>query len=72
MGYEVAQIGDDRLEVTAPDGRRFTFPIVELQATRRKPRFGNSARDLPVSTPLQILAEARRAAEDYAIDNDLI
>ena len=72
MDYAVERLGDDRLAVTAPDGRRFTFPIFELQATRRPPRPGNSAADLPVRTPLQVLAEARRAAEDYAILNDLI
>lgn len=72
MDYAVEQLDDDRLAVTASDGRRFTFPIVELQATRRPPRPGTSADDLPVSTPLQVLAEARRLAEEYAILNDLI
>ena len=72
MAYDVRQLDEGRLEVTTPDGRRFTFPIVELQATRRPPRLGNSARDLPVSTQLQALEEARRAAEEFAILNDLI
>ena len=62
----------DRVEVTTPEGRCFTFPIYELQATRRPPRLDNSARDLPVSTPLQVLAAARHTAEEFAILNDLI
>ncbi len=36
--FTVVGIGPDHLEVTNPDGRRFTFPIAELQATRRPPR----------------------------------
>ena len=72
MAYDVRHGEEGRLEVTAPDGRRFTFPIVELQATRRPPRLGNGAGDLPVSTPLQVLEGARRAAEEFAILNDLI
>ena len=34
---KVVGIDPDHLEVTNPDGRRFTFPIAELQATRRPP-----------------------------------
>ena len=62
----------DSVEVTTHEGRCFTFPIHELQATRRPPRLDNSARDLPISTPLQVLAAARHSAEEFAILNDLI
>lgn len=62
----------DIVEVTTPEGRCHMFPIHELQATRRPPRLSNSARDLPVSTPLQVLAAARHTAEEFAILNDLI
>ncbi len=62
----------DRLEVTTPEGRRFTFPIHELQATRRPPKLNNTANALPVSTPLQVLEAARSAAQEFAILNDLI
>ena len=62
----------DIVQVTMPDGHHYTFPIHELQATRRPPRLNNSARDLPVGTPLQVLAAARHAAEEFAILNDLI
>ena len=64
--------GGERVEVATPKGRRHTFPIHELQATRRPPRLDNSAGDLPVSTPLQVLAAARHAAEEFAILDDLI
>ncbi len=70
--FEVAGAGPDHLEVTSPDGRRFTFPIAELQATRRPPRLETPARDLRKSTPLRLLEEARHAAEEHAILNDLI
>lgn len=64
----------DRLEVTTPDSRRFTFPLVELQARRRAPRPSDldRAADLPAASPLQALEQARRSAEEYAILNDLI
>ena len=64
--------GGDSIEVIMPDDRRFTFPIHELQATRRPPRLDNCASDLPVKTPLQALAAARNVAEEFAILNDLI
>ncbi len=60
------------LEVTTPEGRRFTFPIVELQATRRPPRVEDSASDLPVPSPLQMVEDARQAAQEFAILNDII
>lgn len=63
---------EDRLEVTNEAGRRFTFPIVELQATRRPPRAHNSASGLLLNDALQAVADARRAAEEYAIQNDMI
>lgn len=62
----------DRVEVTTPEGKRFTFPLRELQATRRKPRPPGNATALPVSSPLQVLEAARHAAEEFAITNDLI
>ena len=64
----------DRLEVTTPDDRRFTFPIAELQARRRPPRAGDleRPRDLPTNNPLWALEQARRAAEKYVILNDLM
>ena len=64
----------DRLEVTMPDDRRFTFPITELQACRRPPRASDlkRPRDLPTNNPLCALEQARRAAEEYAILNDLM
>jgi hypothetical protein len=64
----------DRLEVTTPEDRRFTFPIAELQARRRAPRPGDldRASDLPTSNPLWALEQARRAAEEFAILNDLM
>ena len=68
----VVGVGRDHLEVTNPDGRRFTFPIAELQATRRPPRLDNRARDLLVNSPLRLIEEARHAAEEHAILNDLI
>ena len=71
MDFTVEPSGD-RLEVVSADGRRFTFPVAELGATRRPPRPRNSAGDLPISTPLQMLEAARRAAEDYAVLNGLI
>lgn len=63
----------DRLEVTT-GGRRFTFPIAELQARRRAPRSSDLDRapDLPTTSPLQALEQARQAAEEYAILNDLM
>ncbi len=69
---KVVGIDPDHLEVTNPEGRRFTFPIAELQATRRPPRLENRARDLLVNSPLQLIEEARHAAEEHAILNDLI
>lgn len=33
--HSVVLINGDHLEVTNETGRRFTFPIIELQATRR-------------------------------------
>ncbi len=71
MDFTVRPNGD-RLEVTTPDGRRFTFPIHELHATRRPPKLDNTANALPVSTPLQVLEAARSAAQEFAILNDLI
>lgn len=71
MDFTVRPNGD-HLEVTTPDGRRFTFPIHELRATRRPPRLGNSADDLLVSSSLQTLEAARAAAQEFAILNDLI
>jgi len=71
MSFTVKPDGD-RLEVTTVDGRRFAFPITELQATRRTPRPGTRASDLPVSSPLRVLEDARRAAEEFAILNDLM
>jgi len=71
MSFTVVPDGD-RLGVTAVDGRRFTFPIAELQATRRTPRPGTRASDLPISSPLRVLEDARRAAEEFAILNDLM
>ena len=68
----VVGIDHGHLEVTNPDGRRFTFPIAELQATRRPPRLDNRARDLLVNSPLKLIEAARHAAEEYAILNDLI
>lgn len=64
----------DRLEVTTPGGQRFTFPIAELQARRRVPRPSDLARaaDLPTTSPLWSLEQARRAAEEFAIVNDLM
>ena len=72
MRFKVAELGPDHLEVTHSDGRRFTFPITELQATRRPPRLPTRARDLIVNSPLKLLEEARHAAEEHAILNDLI
>ena len=72
MGLNVVPIDNDRLDVTNEAGRRFTFPIVELQATRRAPRIENRASDLLVNSPLKAIEDARRAAEEYAILNDLI
>ena len=57
MDFTVRPNGD-RLEVSTPEGCRFTFPIHELQATRRPPRLDHSAKALPVSTPLQVLEAA--------------
>lgn len=71
MDFTVNPNGD-RLEVSSDDGHRFTFPLAELQATRRPPRLSGTAKDLPISTPLQVLEAARRAAEDFAILNDLM
>jgi len=62
----------DRLDVTTVDGRRFTFAITELQATRRTPRPGTRASDLPISSQLRVLEDARRAAEEFAILNDMM
>ena len=70
--FSVLASHPDRLEVTAADGRRFTFPVAELQATRRPPRLANRAGDLPVNGPLKLIELARRSAEEYAILNDLI
>ena len=72
MRFTVAELGPDHLEVTNAEGRRFTFPIAELQATRRPPRLENRARDLLVNSPLRMIEEARHAAEEHAILNDLI
>ena len=71
MEFTVEPNGD-RLDVATADGRRFTFPLAELQATRRRPRPRGSAKDLPISTPLQLLEAARRAAEEFAALNGLI
>ena len=71
MEFTVKPNGD-RLDVETGDGRRFTFPLVELGATRRPPRPQGSAKDLPISTPLQLLEAARRAAEEFAVLNGLI
>lgn len=71
MDFTVEPNGD-RLDVATPDGRRFSFPIAELEATRRPPRPRGSAKDLPISTPLQVLEAARRAAEEFAVLNGLI
>lgn len=71
MDFTVKPNGD-RLEVSSDDGRRFTFPLVELQATRRPPRLRGTAKDLPISTPLQVLEAARRAAEEFAVLNGLM
>ncbi len=60
------------LEVTTPEGRRFTFPTVELQATRRPPRVEDRASGLPVPSPLQMVEDARQAAQEFAILNDII
>lgn len=62
----------DSIEVLMPDDRRFTFPIHELQATRRPPRLDTCACNLPVKTPVQALAAARDVAEEFAILKDLI
>ena len=72
MRFTVAALDPDHLQVTHSDGRRFTFPITELQATRRPPRLLTRARDLIVNNPLKLLEEARHAAEEHAILNDLI
>ena len=72
MRFTVAASGPDHLEVTNSEGRRFMFPITELQATRRPPRLQTRARDLIVNSPLKLLEEARHAAEEHAILNDLI
>ena len=62
----------DRVEVTTEDDQRFTFPITELQAARRPPRVDNRADDLPIPGPLRVLEDARRAAVEFAILNDLM
>ena len=62
----------DRVQVTTEDDKRFTFPITELQATRRPPRVDNRADDLPTPGPLRVLEDARRAAVEFAILNDLM
>lgn len=72
MRFTVAGVGPGHIGVTTGDGRRFTFPIAELQATRRPPRLENRARDLLVNSPLKMIEEARHAAEEHAILNDLI
>ena len=67
-----AEPSDDRVVVTTDEGRRYTFPIVELQATRRPPRLETWADDLPTYSVLRVIERARRAAEECAIANDLI
>jgi hypothetical protein len=62
----------DSVEVTTENDRRFVFPIIELQATRRPPRVDNRAGDLPIPGPLRVLEDARRAAVEFAILNDLM
>lgn len=62
----------DRVVVTTDEGRRYTFPIVELQATRRPPRLETWADDLPTYSVLRVIERARRAAEEYAIAHDMI
>lgn len=71
MPYQ-AEPQDDRIVVTTDEGRRYTFPIVELQATRRPPRLETWADDLPVYNTLRAIERARREAEEYAIANDMI
>ena len=72
LRFTVVDVGPDLLEVTSPDGRRFTFPIAELQATRRPPRPATRAQALEVNSPLKLIQEARQAAEEHAILSDLI
>ena len=72
MNFTVVPLGDDRLETTNEAGQRFTFPLDELRATRKPPRSGIRVGSLPVSKPLRTLELARKAAEDYAVENGLI
>ena len=72
MNFSVVPVGDDRLETTNEAGQRFTFPLDELRATRKPPRAGIRVGTLPVSASLRTLAQARTAAEDYAVANGLI
>lgn len=72
MNFTVVAIAEDRLEATNEAGQRFTFPLDELSATRKPPRFAVRVGTLPVSTPLRTLELARKAAEDYAVSNGLI
>ena len=72
MLFTVVAIGDDRLEATDEAGRRFTFPLDELRATRKPPRTDVKVGTLPVSLPLRTLEMARKAAEDYAVAHRLI
>lgn len=67
-----AEPQDDRIVVITDEGRRSTFPIMELQATRRTPRLETRADALPVHHVLRVIERARRAAEGCAIANDLI
>ncbi len=71
MPYQ-AEPQSDRIVVTTDEGRRYMFPIMELQATRRQPRLETWADDLPVYNVLRVIERARRAAEECAIANDMI
>ncbi len=72
MTFTVVAIAEDRLEATNEAGQRFTFPLDELQATRKPTRMDVKVGTLPVSTPLRTLELARKAAEDYAVAHGLI
>ena len=72
MNFTVVAIAEDRLEATNEAGQRFTFPLDELQATRKPLRTSVKVGTLPVSPPLRTLELARKAAEDYAVAHGLI
>ena len=72
MNFTVVAVADDRLEATNEAGQRFTFPLDELQATRKLPRPGLRVGTLPVSEPLRTLELARKAAEEFAVIHGLI